>query len=206
MDNTMPILLVPGLVSLAADLRAGGPGAVAARPGDGRQSHPRRQYGRDRAADPGRGAAALRAGRAFDGRLHRLRDHAPGAGAGGEAGADQHPGAAGYAGGDRAPPRQDGAGAEPANITPCSTSCFRASCIRRGATMPSLRQLVHDMGDDVGVDAFIRQQTAVIGRPDSRPTLAGSSVRRWCCRATRTTPSRIRCRWRWPTAFTARNW
>jgi len=36
----------------------------------------------------------------------------------------------------------------------------------------SLRRLVHDMGDDVGVDAFIRQQTAVIGRPDSRPTLA----------------------------------
>jgi pimeloyl-ACP methyl ester carboxylesterase len=36
----------------------------------------------------------------------------------------------------------------------------------------SLRQLVHDMGDDVGVDAFIRQQTAVISRPDSRPTLA----------------------------------
>ena len=35
-----------------------------------------------------------------------------------------------------------------------------------------LRQLVHDMGDDVGVEAFIRQQTAVISRPDSRPTLA----------------------------------
>jgi pimeloyl-ACP methyl ester carboxylesterase len=38
-----------------------------------------------------------------------------------------------------------------------------------------LRQLVHDMGDDIGVDAFIRQQTAVIGRPDSRPTLAAIS-------------------------------
>ena len=35
-----------------------------------------------------------------------------------------------------------------------------------------LRQLVHDMAEDVGVDGFIRQQTAVIGRPDSRPTLA----------------------------------
>jgi pimeloyl-ACP methyl ester carboxylesterase len=35
-----------------------------------------------------------------------------------------------------------------------------------------LRQLVHDMGDDVGVEAFVRQQTAVISRPDSRPTLA----------------------------------
>jgi pimeloyl-ACP methyl ester carboxylesterase len=36
----------------------------------------------------------------------------------------------------------------------------------------ALRQLVHDMGDDIGVDAFIRQQTAIIGRADSRPTLA----------------------------------
>ena len=36
----------------------------------------------------------------------------------------------------------------------------------------SLRQLVYDMGDDVGVEAFIRQQTAVMSRPDSRPTLA----------------------------------
>jgi len=35
-----------------------------------------------------------------------------------------------------------------------------------------LLQLVHDMGRDVGVEAFVRQQTAIIGRPDSRPTLA----------------------------------
>jgi pimeloyl-ACP methyl ester carboxylesterase len=41
---------------------------------------------------------------------------------------------------------------------------------RRGSA--DLRQLVHDMAEDIGVDAFIRQQTAVIGRPDSRPTLA----------------------------------
>jgi pimeloyl-ACP methyl ester carboxylesterase len=35
-----------------------------------------------------------------------------------------------------------------------------------------LRQLVHDMGDDVGPEAFPRQQMAVMGRPDSRPSLA----------------------------------
>ena len=35
-----------------------------------------------------------------------------------------------------------------------------------------LHRLVHDMGDDIGVDAFIRQQTAIMGRIDSRPTLA----------------------------------
>jgi pimeloyl-ACP methyl ester carboxylesterase len=36
----------------------------------------------------------------------------------------------------------------------------------------TLRQLVHDMGDDIGAEAFVRQQTAVLGRPDSRPALA----------------------------------
>jgi len=35
-----------------------------------------------------------------------------------------------------------------------------------------LRQLVYDMGNDVGVEAFIRQQTAIMARADSRPTLA----------------------------------
>jgi pimeloyl-ACP methyl ester carboxylesterase len=38
-----------------------------------------------------------------------------------------------------------------------------------------LRQLLHDMGDDIGADAFVRQQTAVIGRADSRPTLSAIS-------------------------------
>ena len=96
--------------------------------------------------------------------------------------------------------------AKAANTAPCSMNCFPASCIRRGATMPRLRQLVHDMGDDVGPEAFVRQQTAIMSRPDSRPRWRGSSARRWCCRATRTTPSRIRCRWRWRTAFPAQNW
>ena len=35
-----------------------------------------------------------------------------------------------------------------------------------------LRKLVHDMGDDVGEGGFVRQQTAVISRVDSRPSLA----------------------------------
>jgi pimeloyl-ACP methyl ester carboxylesterase len=41
---------------------------------------------------------------------------------------------------------------------------------RRGDA--ALRQLVHDMGEDVGAEAFARQQTAVMTRPDSRPILA----------------------------------
>ena len=36
----------------------------------------------------------------------------------------------------------------------------------------SLRKLVHEMGDDIGAEAFARQQTAIMGRADSRPTLA----------------------------------
>jgi len=35
-----------------------------------------------------------------------------------------------------------------------------------------LHRLVHDMGDDVGPEAFVRQLTAIMGRPDSRPTMA----------------------------------
>ena len=35
-----------------------------------------------------------------------------------------------------------------------------------------LRQLVHDMGEDVGAEGFVRQQEAIISRPDSRPVLA----------------------------------
>jgi pimeloyl-ACP methyl ester carboxylesterase len=41
---------------------------------------------------------------------------------------------------------------------------------RRGDA--ALRQLVHDMGEDVGAEAFVRQQQAVISRADSRPMLA----------------------------------
>ncbi len=36
----------------------------------------------------------------------------------------------------------------------------------------ALRQLCHDMGEDVGAENFVRQQTAMIGRVDSRPALA----------------------------------
>jgi len=36
---------------------------------------------------------------------------------------------------------------------------------------PRLRQLVHDMAEEVGIIGFIRQLTAIMSRPDSRPTL-----------------------------------
>jgi pimeloyl-ACP methyl ester carboxylesterase len=59
-----------------------------------------------------------------------------------------------------------------------------------GVTKRMLPQLIHPdrvasaLGDDVramaervGGDAFLRQQTAILGRPDSRPLLASISVR-----------------------------
>jgi pimeloyl-ACP methyl ester carboxylesterase len=37
---------------------------------------------------------------------------------------------------------------------------------------PSLRRVVRQMASDVGAEAFVRQQTAIMNRPDSRPDLA----------------------------------
>ena len=37
---------------------------------------------------------------------------------------------------------------------------------------PQLREINRLMAEDVGPEAFIRQQNAIMGRPDSRPTLA----------------------------------
>ena len=39
-----------------------------------------------------------------------------------------------------------------------------------------LRLLVRRMADEVGVDGFVRQQKAIMQRPDSRPVLAGLSI------------------------------
>ena len=73
-------------------------------------------------------------------------------------------------------------------------NCFRDFVHPSRRDDAELRQLVHDMGDDIGVEAFIRQQTAVMAGRTRGRRWRGSSVRRWCCPATRTTPSRIRCR------------
>ncbi|NVN84997.1 MAG: alpha/beta fold hydrolase [Rhodopseudomonas sp.] len=37
---------------------------------------------------------------------------------------------------------------------------------------PELRRVIYEMADDIGPDAFVRQLIAIIGRADSRPTLA----------------------------------
>jgi pimeloyl-ACP methyl ester carboxylesterase len=38
---------------------------------------------------------------------------------------------------------------------------------------PTLKALLHDMASDTGADAFVRQQKAIMSRPDVRPLLAG---------------------------------
>ena len=42
-----------------------------------------------------------------------------------------------------------------------------------GAQDPTLVQSVSEMAHDIGADAFGRQQSAIMGRPDSRPDLLG---------------------------------
>jgi pimeloyl-ACP methyl ester carboxylesterase len=37
---------------------------------------------------------------------------------------------------------------------------------------PAFRQLFHDMADDVGAEGFVNNQTAIMARADSRPTMA----------------------------------
>jgi pimeloyl-ACP methyl ester carboxylesterase len=37
---------------------------------------------------------------------------------------------------------------------------------------PALKSLLHDMASDTGADAFVRQQKAIMSRPDARPLLA----------------------------------
>ena len=53
-----------------------------------------------------------------------------------------------------------------------ATRCFPAWCIRRAATMPHCASSSTTWATMSASKAFIRQQTAIIGRPDSRPTLA----------------------------------
>ena len=79
---------------------------------------------------------------------------------------------------------------KPAAIAPCSTTLFP------GFVHPSRRDDAacanwsYDMGEDIGPEAFVRQLTAVMGRADSRPTLAMIACPTLVLTGDRTTPSR----------------
>ena len=49
-----------------------------------------------------------------------------------------------------------------------------------------LTTIVRQMAQDTGPEAFVRQQNAIMSRPDSRPLLAALPARRWCWSATAT--------------------
>jgi pimeloyl-ACP methyl ester carboxylesterase len=63
-----------------------------------------------------------------------------------------------------------------------------------------LKQIVLDMADDVGPDAFVWQLEAIMGRADSRRRSPPSPARRWCSPAIPTTwfLKRRPSRWRMP--------
>ena len=166
MDDTMPILLVPGLacssrifapvmpalwrfgpVTVANHIRDDNMGAIARR---------------ILAEAPPRFALA---GHSMGGYI-AFEIMRQAAGARGKARADQHPGATGHAGGERAPPRADGARGEAGEFRAVLDELFPGFVHPSRQGDAALRQLVHDMGEDVGAEAFVRQQTAVIGRVD----------------------------------------
>ena len=81
-----------------------------------------------------------------------------------------------------APPRADPAGADGARLYAdhqphaAGTDTSRA---RHGR--PALIDVIRAMADRTGVEGYIRQQQAIMSRPDFRPYLRRSAVRRWCC-------------------------
>ena len=87
-------------------------------------------------------------------------------------------------GGDRAAPGPDRAGPRRPLRRDRRPAVPPAPPSRHGD--PSARDLVRLMADETGLDAFIRQQQAIMGRVDSRPGLGAIDARRWCWSATAT--------------------
>ena len=116
-----------------------------------------------------RRAAALRARRPLDGRLHRLRDPAPGAAAGRAAGAAGHRGARGHRGGARRAPRADGRSRAQGRFTEVVDALYPAPGAP-GARAGGAAARAHPPDGRRGRrrDGYLNQQTANMGAPDSR--------------------------------------
>ncbi len=155
---------------LSASLCTADAGAVALRPGDGRRPHPRRQHGGNRATHPRRRAAAFRARGAFDGRLHRAGNRAPGSGTRREARLARYRSRA---------DTPEATAKRHTNIALAQSGRFD------DVIDPQFPLYVHPdrVGDtalkadylamchDVGPEAYVRQQQAIMTRVDSRPLL-----------------------------------
>ena len=171
MDNTMPILLVPGLVSsprifapVVPALWRFGPVTVANHIRDDNMGAIARRI---LAEAPPRFALA---GHSMGGYIaFEIMRQAPERVA--KTGADQHPGAAGYAGGHR---RRRGmmARARSGGYRGVLDELFPGFVHPSRRERCSLAPARPRHGRRCRGGGFCRQQTAVISRPDSRPTLA----------------------------------
>ena len=165
------VLLIPGLAVHAAPLCGADARLCGVRTGDGRRSSPRRQHGRDRARILADGAAALRARRPVDGRLHRATRScgvAP----------ERVTRLALLDTGSRADPpeRASGARRRSSSHGPAARRDQRDAVAAPRAQGPAGRRGAEEdrratWRKMTGADAFIRQQTAIMTRPDSRPDL-----------------------------------
>ena len=119
--------------------------------------------------------SAFRARRPVDGRLYRLRDHAPGAAARGKARFARHRRARRHARADRAPPRADGE-SQGRRLRGNADLAYPLYVHRNRHNDAALKSIVRTMVEETGLEAYLRQQQAIIGRPDSRPGLAAISL------------------------------
>ena len=60
----------------------------------------------------------------------------------------------------------------------CSPRCCRTSSIARIST-PAVTQPILEMAREIGAEGFLREQTAIMARPDSRPLLVDIEVPPW---------------------------
>jgi len=70
----------------------------------------------------------------------------------------------------------------------------------------TLKRVVRAMAEDTGVEAFLRQQQAIMSRPDSRPRSGRSDAQRWFSSAMTIRPRHPIFRVRSPPAFPERDW
>ena len=163
------LVFVPGLAHRGSFRRTDR--VVAGRGRDKcRRSRATRHYECDRPGSPRNGAQPICTVRPLDGRLHRFRDGAPGARP------YRAPRSAGYFGALRHP-RADRA--SPQANSMAQTGEFKSV---RDTLWPlfvhpawhdnvALKRAVFKMMDDTGPETFVRQQKAIMSRPDSRPSL-----------------------------------
>ena len=188
-----PFLLIPGLNCDARVYAPADDGAVAVRPGDDRQS-PRRARGSPRSPrDILRDAPPRFALGGFSmGGYLALRDPAPGAGAGDQAGADRHqrpaPNTPELT--ETAPPPHR-RWRRPASSGSWSSSRSPRSVHPDNVDDSSLYSIHRAMAGANGPEVYVRHQEAIIGRPDFAADAAadhGADADRRRARATQITP------------------